>query len=318
MFKNFVEIIKFEKVGRNNFAYFKNGEKISSGDLGTIQIECNKCKSLKELGFRSALLKKEYVCQSCNKIGENNPFYRKTHKTETKQRLSDLMKNRYTGERNPFYGKTHTEKTKSIIREKCVRFGKNNGFYGKKHKKETVERIKQKIKNYRERMTLEQKEKESKILSFAQNKLYEENPEKYIADKRKSAYKSHEVQFQNYKMNKIERIVYEKLVEMGLDKKFDVSVILNHMQFDFGSKEKRMLLEVHGDYWHGNPKLYSEDGKNNTKILNETQKIKQQRDNEKYNFAINNGFKIYYIWESDIINNNWATLKEIENEIRIG
>lgn len=128
MFKEFVEIIKFEKVGRNNFAYFETGGKTSSGDLGKIQIECIKCKSLKELGFRSALLKKEYICQSCNKIGESNPFYGKNHTTKTKQQHSRFMKNRFVGENNGFYRKTHTEETKEILRQKCVHYSEDNGY----------------------------------------------------------------------------------------------------------------------------------------------------------------------------------------------
>lgn len=48
--------------------------------------------------------------------GENNPFYGHTHTEETKQKLSELAKQR-TGESNPFYGHTHTEETKQKIRE---------------------------------------------------------------------------------------------------------------------------------------------------------------------------------------------------------
>ena len=51
MFKQFVEIIKFEKVGRNNFAYLTTGEKFLSGELDKIQIECEQCNSLKAVEF---------------------------------------------------------------------------------------------------------------------------------------------------------------------------------------------------------------------------------------------------------------------------
>lgn len=141
MFKNSVEIVRFEKAGRNNFAYFKNGEKISSGDLGRIEIECDNCKSLKQVGFRSALLKKEYVCQSCNKIGKSNPFYGKTHTQETIKRHSKYMKGRFVGDRNPFYSKAHTEETKEILRQKCAHYGEDNGFYGKTHTDEFKKNI---------------------------------------------------------------------------------------------------------------------------------------------------------------------------------
>ena len=39
-----------------------------------------------------------------------------------------------------------------------------------------------------------------------------------------------------------------------------------------------------------------------------------KQDRLKYNFAIDNGFKIYYIWETDIINDNYSVLNEIKND----
>ena len=59
---------------------------------------------------------------------------------------------------------------------------------------------------------------------------------------------------------------------MGLFPKF--SVILGYYQYDFGFKNNRILLEVQGDYWHGNPVLFNEDGSSNKRMLNEIQKNK--------------------------------------------
>lgn len=46
------------------------------------------------------------------------------------------------------------------------------------------------------------------------------------------------------------------------------------MQYDFIIGDK-ILLEVHGDYWHANPKKYE------NKKLNDTQLYKIKRDEEK-------------------------------------
>lgn len=270
MFKNSVEIIKFEKVGRNNFVYFSNGEKIPSGELGEIQIECKHCDSLKEVEFRSALLKKEYVCQSCNKKGKQNPFYGKSHTEETKQHLSKFMKDRFVGENNSFYGKTHSEKTKNILRQKCPRYGKDNGFYGKTH-------------------TDEFKKKHSQFM-------------KTIGKRPKEFYSQLGIKSVNSrpKKTKIEKATEQKLQELGINFKYNF-ILQNKAQYDFLINDN-IVLEVHGDFWHGNPKVYS--------TLTERQEYKKQRDIEKQKLAEDNGYRYFVIWESQIKENDWSILDE--------
>jgi group I intron endonuclease len=55
-------------------------------------------------------------------IGENNPFYGKTHTEETREILS-LNASKKVGELNPFFGKTHSEEFKRKASE--MRLGKN-------------------------------------------------------------------------------------------------------------------------------------------------------------------------------------------------
>ena len=271
MFKDFAEIKKFEKVGRNNFAYLTTGEKVLSGKLGQIHIECNQCKSLKEVGFRSALLKEEYVCQSCNKKGQSNPFYGKAHTDKVRQQHSNFMKNRFIGEKNPFYGMTHTEETKNILRQKCVHYGKDNGFYGKTH-------------------TDEFKKKHSDFM-------------KTIGKRPKEYYSLMGVKSLNKrpKKTKIEKVTEQKLQELDINFKYNF-ILQNKAQYDF-LINNNILLEVHGDFWHGNPKVYD--------TLTERQVYKKQRDIEKQKLAEENGYRYLVIWESDIKQNDWAILNEI-------
>lgn len=59
---------------------------------------------------------------------ENNPFYRRTHSEEVKQKLSEMASQRI-GNKNPFYGKHHTQETKEKIKlknSKSVCAYKNN------------------------------------------------------------------------------------------------------------------------------------------------------------------------------------------------
>lgn len=60
-------------------------------------------------------------------------------------------------------------------------------------------------------------------------------------------------------------------------------------------KINNIIIEVQGDYWHGNPKLYDENS------LNELQKNMIQRDICKKNELKNIGYETVYIWEYDLI-----------------
>lgn len=104
----------------------------------------------------------------------------------------------------------------------------------------------------------------------------------------------------------IEKIVKNKLQEKKLN--FEYSVIFCHRQFDFGNKEYKILLEVHGDYWHGNPSIYSD--------FNTIQKRTMEKDIIKKQIAEKYGYKIYYIWEQQINNNDFSIIDEIEKYIK--
>lgn len=55
-----------------------------------------------------------------NMMGENNPFYGKTHTKETREYISKFNTGNNLKEKNPFYGKNHTEETKELLSiQKC-------------------------------------------------------------------------------------------------------------------------------------------------------------------------------------------------------
>lgn len=83
--------------------------------------------------------------------GEENPFYGKTHTTETLNHLSNIASQR-VGKLNSFYGKQHSEETKAKISEankgkkhsthtkdylSLINQGTKNPFYGKTHSTST-------------------------------------------------------------------------------------------------------------------------------------------------------------------------------------
>ena len=65
-------------------------------------------------------------------------------------------------------------------------------------------------------------------------------------------------------------------------------------RFDF-KLNNDILIEVQGDYWHCNPKIFPEP-------INDEQRWAIQKDERKKEFAKNKGFKILYLWEHDLYN----------------
>ena len=186
---------------------------------------------------------------------------------------------------------THTSETKEKISEnrkgKCT--GKDNPFYGKTHTKETIEKI-----------------------TLKGSKWREDNPELSYESGLKGWQNSIFSKVHYGRKTSIERKTEIKLKELGITN-FNFSQILNRKyQYDFriGSN---ILLEVHGDYWHGNPKKYGNGI--NLKPLNQQQKNKIAQDEIKKKYAQDHGWKLFVIWEDEINKEDWTVLKEIINEI---
>jgi very-short-patch-repair endonuclease len=73
--------------------------------------------------------------------------------------------------------------------------------------------------------------------------------------------------------------------------------------YDFYIPDSNLIIEVDGDFWHCNPKKFSEP-------KYETQKRNLIRDKEKIQWAQENGYKLLRFWEDDI-NNNIKSVKQI-------
>ena len=74
--------------------------------------------------------------------------------------------------------------------------------------------------------------------------------------------------------------------------------------FDFYLPKYNILIEVDGDFYHCNPKLY-----NNGPVC-KTQEINIKNDKLKNEWAQSNGYKLLRFWENDI-NNNIKQVKQI-------
>ena len=87
---------------------------------------------------------------------------------------------------------------------------------------------------------------------------------------------------------------------------------INRKSYDIRINKTKYIIEVQGDFWHGNPQLYCENDKLNHPLKPILAKelwegdLKKRKNAEKYNYVI------IYLWESDI---NKMNDEEILNNI---
>ena len=154
------KIVSITKDEHNKvYTWYKleNGQKLSGTEIRkeNVLIECHECHEFSDIKFyggSNGLLNRKYLCLSCVKIAERNPFYGKHHTDEFKKEMSAKRSVEYLGSGNPFHGKHHSEETKmrisKVLIEREVCKGKNNPFYGKKHPPELLRQIGDKIKKW--------------------------------------------------------------------------------------------------------------------------------------------------------------------------
>ena len=114
-----------------------------------------------------------------------------------------------------------------------------------------------------------------------------------------------------FRKTSIEQKIENFLKEININYKY--SFILEQRQYDFLLKDSKALIEVHGDFWHGNPAFWGSDKKS----LRDHQIMKQLDDKIKERLAKENGYKYFFFWEYDI-NNNWESCAEKIKEITNG
>lgn len=73
---------------------------------------------------------------------------------------------------------------------------------------------------------------------------------------------------------------------------FEPQFILGSKIFDFYLKESNTLVEIQGDYWHGNPEIYEQFSWAQTRM--------QKRDLEKKNIALGRGYNYLEVWENEL------------------
>lgn len=194
-----------------------------------------------------------------------------------KLNLSKSAKERFKNKINhPMYGKKHSPnaiKKMSITHKRILENKENHPRYGVKLSEQT----KQKISNTRI------------IRGVAKG---QNNPMYGKTHKPESIKKI----FSHRKMNKTEKIVADLLDSKNINYHFQFFITQNNIckSYDFKIKNKPIIIEVDGDYWHGGPGVKKHFY--NVKTTKENDSIKDK-------LAIDNGYKLYRFWESDIKKN---------------
>jgi hypothetical protein len=81
----------------------------------------------------------------------------------------------------------------------------------------------------------------------------------------------------------------------------------NNQYVIYDIKHKNCIIEFNGDYWHANPKFYSEKDL----IRNQPAYKIWQKDEHKKHLAEKFNLSVYTVWESDYLENKLETIKKV-------
>jgi very-short-patch-repair endonuclease len=108
-------------------------------------------------------------------------------------------------------------------------------------------------------------------------------------------------------MTKPEREMNQILKELKVE--FEPQKIVGFKIYDFYVPKSNLLIEVDGDYFHANPKVYTEGD------LNSMQKRNIKNDVFKDTLANGRGYNLIRVWESDLANKYEEVKSNIKKEL---
>ena len=203
---------------------------------------------------------------------------------ETKQKLSNDRKQKYANGWAPRIGKNHSEESKKKMSDtQTTRLSDptNHSFYGKHHTNETKEKI-SKIRI------------ERGVAKGEKNGMYGKT---HTPDTIKKI-------FSHRKMNNLEKMIADELDKASISYYFQYFIVDNGIckSYDFKIMGKPIIIEVDGDFWHGNP-----NQANHYKNVD----VVRANDIIKTEMATAKGLHVVRLWESDIKKDPSIVLKYI-------
>jgi very-short-patch-repair endonuclease len=205
-------------------------------------------------------------CQCCGNITQSHGKKGRACSIECMAKLRET----WVGETAPNYGNVVSEESKSKMAEKRKIWHENNEhpLLGKFHSQETKNKMSAiKIGMY----------------DGKNNPMYGKHHTPETIKKI----------FSFRRMNKLEKLVADTLDSANIKYKFQFFINDGNVcrSYDFKIKHKPLILEIDGDYWHGNPNIKSH--------YFGVEKIKAN-DLLKERMANTRGYKVIRFWESDI------------------
>lgn len=103
----------------------------------------------------------------------------------------------------------------------------------------------------------------------------------------------------------VERKMIKILNELNISFKYQFR--LKNYSFDFRILDTNILIEVDGDYYHGNPKIYSK--------LNKIQLKQKQKDIKHNEMAKINSYVLLRFWGSDVLKNKEKIIQQLNEKM---
>ena len=107
----------------------------------------------------------------------------------------------------------------------------------------------------------------------------------------------------------IESFVESLLVSLKVN--YLTQYVLTTYRYDFYLPDYNLVIETHGDYWHGNPSVYPKDK------LNDVQIKSQNTDLKKNQLLIENNIELLVFWEKDIKQNPNAVVNVLREKLNM-
>jgi G:T-mismatch repair DNA endonuclease (very short patch repair protein) len=199
----------------------------------------------------------------------------------------------------------HKKKISDALRGRPKPFmiGENNPNYGGKYiripevKAKYLVAVQERGQGWDINAKLKHSERMRGSANWMRGKTHTETTKQRIRDKILDDFSSGRRALNRVSVSKAEREIFTILLSFGFVAQLGFRIPKVNKLYDICIPEKNLIIEYNGDYWHMNPRKYSEGQYN--KVAHKTAKEIWERDDLKKQEAIFHGFYVAYIWEMD-------------------
>jgi very-short-patch-repair endonuclease len=221
---------------------------------------------------------------------------------KVKHQCWDCYHTNMNGINNFFFGKRHTDKTKEILAIKCTEPTKQL-WKDPEYRDKVIRGVsKPRPESFKREQSLRIK------------KWYEDNPKQRLLRSpiMRKSWQEGKIVSSNFACNEsnLEKELFEFVREKDkkVKRKFTLRIGKRYFFPDIIKKDKKLIIEFFGDYWHCNPKLYKEDY---SPYPRTTAKEIWKEDEERIHYLESQGYKVLVVWEDDYKNNQEEVKRKI-------